>query len=484
MPARTVLFDALRKFDNIGMRELLPGEYCQMAGRAGRRGKDVTGTVIVLCKGDTLPPQSLLDHLILGKATALESRFRVTYAMILRNLLRPQQSLSTARAPRALHLQSQTNGHEDAARADVTSRSSTIPKAKSPGADSEAEALPEAVTGQYMSSVVEEVEGIMHMLRASFAQRPQAEKREKIKESLRVATLEQEKVHELLKSDVHSCPVCGDDRLARYVANWREYVDTRATFMWHLTSGNATIASLRLLVPGRCVRVMTHADEDSLVLQVAVVLSVHAQSDGQLSLAMLLPAASANSTDQKVKLAELDPHRACKFARKTSTLTAVKGLSLAVVYCEPRAIDALLSKLLKFTKPERVESEVAETLQVNRGARRRRDEDDLDLFTGNVGLIVQELQKAAKSKLALDKAAVLDVAAELRALKSKRSEQADIDLSDIDKCLELEQQLAADPVTRCPSFIKHRDIQMQYQQFKEKIMVYGEIVRVHYRHQY
>lgn len=51
MPARTVVFDSIRKHDGTTFRNLLSGEYIQMAGRAGRRGKDLTGTVIILCKG-------------------------------------------------------------------------------------------------------------------------------------------------------------------------------------------------------------------------------------------------------------------------------------------------------------------------------------------------------------------------------------------------------------------------------------------------
>ena len=52
MPARTVVFDSIRKHDGTKFRELLPGEFTQMAGRAGRRGLDDTGTVIILCKAD------------------------------------------------------------------------------------------------------------------------------------------------------------------------------------------------------------------------------------------------------------------------------------------------------------------------------------------------------------------------------------------------------------------------------------------------
>ena len=52
MPARTVAFDSIRKYDGTGTRDLQPAEYIQMAGRAGRRGQDETGTVIILCKNE------------------------------------------------------------------------------------------------------------------------------------------------------------------------------------------------------------------------------------------------------------------------------------------------------------------------------------------------------------------------------------------------------------------------------------------------
>ncbi|KAG0324968.1 hypothetical protein BGZ99_001182, partial [Dissophora globulifera] len=86
MPARTVVFSGIRKHDGRSFRNLLPGEYTQMSGRAGRRGLDSTGLVIVACSSD--PPESTeLQEMMLGKATKLLSQFRLTYNMIL-NLLR------------------------------------------------------------------------------------------------------------------------------------------------------------------------------------------------------------------------------------------------------------------------------------------------------------------------------------------------------------------------------------------------------------
>lgn len=43
---------------------VVPGEYIQMAGRAGRRGLDKDGTVILLCKSD-VPELSDLKTMIL-----------------------------------------------------------------------------------------------------------------------------------------------------------------------------------------------------------------------------------------------------------------------------------------------------------------------------------------------------------------------------------------------------------------------------------
>lgn len=88
-PARTVVFDTLRKFDGKEFRQLLPGEYTQMAGRAGRRGLDKTGTVIVMCR-DEVPEERDLKHVIVGTPTRLESQFRLTYIMIL-HLLRVEE---------------------------------------------------------------------------------------------------------------------------------------------------------------------------------------------------------------------------------------------------------------------------------------------------------------------------------------------------------------------------------------------------------
>ena len=88
LPTRTVVFSGFRKHDGRAFRDLLPGEYTQMAGRAGRRGIDLVGSVIIVnSNSDEAPPAATLRQMILGDPTNLRSQFRLTYNMIL-NLLR------------------------------------------------------------------------------------------------------------------------------------------------------------------------------------------------------------------------------------------------------------------------------------------------------------------------------------------------------------------------------------------------------------
>eukprot|EP00977_Amphora_coffeiformis_P022661 scaffold11172_cov172-Amphora_coffeaeformis.AAC.14 len=87
MPARSVVFNSIRKHDGTQFRVLEPGELTQMAGRAGRRGLDDVGTVILCCFGEKPPPEQTLKHMLTGSSTRLQSQFRLTYNMIL-NLLR------------------------------------------------------------------------------------------------------------------------------------------------------------------------------------------------------------------------------------------------------------------------------------------------------------------------------------------------------------------------------------------------------------
>jgi antiviral helicase SKI2 len=90
MPARSVVFNSIRKHDGTQFRVLEPGEYTQMAGRAGRRGLDKVGTVIMCCFGEQPPPIAMLRKMLTGTSTLLRSQFRLTYNMIL-NLLRVEE---------------------------------------------------------------------------------------------------------------------------------------------------------------------------------------------------------------------------------------------------------------------------------------------------------------------------------------------------------------------------------------------------------
>jgi superfamily II RNA helicase len=81
MPARTVVFAGVRKFDGMTFRNISGGEYTQMSGRAGRRGLDASGTVILMCDRRLEPP--VLKGIVRGAADPLNSAFRLSYSSLL-----------------------------------------------------------------------------------------------------------------------------------------------------------------------------------------------------------------------------------------------------------------------------------------------------------------------------------------------------------------------------------------------------------------
>ena len=88
MPAKTVVFTSVRKFDGVSQRWVTPSEFVQMSGRAGRRGLDDRGIVIMMIDEKMEP--AIAKEIVRGEQDKLNSAFYLGYNMIL-NLMRVEE---------------------------------------------------------------------------------------------------------------------------------------------------------------------------------------------------------------------------------------------------------------------------------------------------------------------------------------------------------------------------------------------------------
>ena len=82
MPAKMVIFNGLRKFDGRNFRLINSREYFQLAGRAGRRGIDDVGYVVVIIDREKNDINDLV-RISSGVSEPIRGQFKLSYNTVL-----------------------------------------------------------------------------------------------------------------------------------------------------------------------------------------------------------------------------------------------------------------------------------------------------------------------------------------------------------------------------------------------------------------
>lgn len=113
MPAKSVVFDELRKFYGRYVRNLKTRDFYQMAGRAGRRGMDKEGFVYLRVRPEKINFEEV-NRVIYAQAESVQSQLNTSYATLLNLYAKYQEGLFNI-YPLSLHyFQSAKHRRKDA----------------------------------------------------------------------------------------------------------------------------------------------------------------------------------------------------------------------------------------------------------------------------------------------------------------------------------------------------------------------------------
>jgi len=94
LATRCVVLTDVRKHDGIEKRTLASHEYQQISGRAGRRGLDTAGTVVLLPLQPPLLPTTEAFDMIIGAKQPIQSKFKLDAHFLLTAMLSETQTVS------------------------------------------------------------------------------------------------------------------------------------------------------------------------------------------------------------------------------------------------------------------------------------------------------------------------------------------------------------------------------------------------------